>query len=69
MKLKHWILDHNYFLRIQFLSRPWNTGPALILSRVLESLWQFVGLEKAFDCVTCGILWGCCGSMGYEMLC
>ena len=47
------------------------------LARILEGSWElahpvymcFVDLEKAYDCVPWGTLWGYCGSMGYRDCC
>ncbi|KAI3373044.1 hypothetical protein L3Q82_006338 [Scortum barcoo] len=50
-----------------FSSWSWNSGPALFtLGRVLEGAWEFaqpvymcfVDMEKAYDCVLRGTLWG-----------
>ncbi|KAI3351356.1 hypothetical protein L3Q82_005899 [Scortum barcoo] len=52
---------------MRFSSRSWNTGPALYPPQdALKGLWEFaqpvhmcfVDLEKAFNRVPCGILWG-----------
>jgi len=61
-----WQIPEPHITYMLFLSWSWNTGPALDLARILKGAWEFakpvrisfVVLEKAFDCVPCGVLWG-----------